>query len=139
MQDTILRAIIRQQSYQLLVKSIEQGQSPTALFGVASGVRPIVAAALASRFGQMIYVAHTPSQAMRVYEEVRQLISGVVYFPEKEPYIFGAQAQNRDATFERIDALWRIRSGQAQIVLCCADALLTPVLPPSLLEEGDSD
>lgn len=136
MRDMILRAVMRQEAYQKLVYHIEQGDSPAALFGVSSGVRPIVAAALAKRFGSFLYVAHTPSQAQRVYQEMSQLIDGVVYFPEKEPYVFGAQAQSMEATFDRIRAIDQLASGAARIAVCSMDALLTATLPKAVLEEA---
>jgi len=136
MRDMILRAVMRQEAYQKLVHHIEQGHSPAALFGVSSGVRPIVASALAKRFGCILYVAHTPSQAQRVYQEMSQLIDGVVYFPEKEPYVFGAQAQSMEATFDRIRAIDQLASGAARIAVCSIDALMTATLPKAVLAEA---
>ncbi len=138
-QQIILDAVKNADSFRELAKKAERGIWPIALFGLPPGARAAIIAALQSELSfpsggvKIVFAAQDNAGALEVYDDVSKLCERSVLLPAKEKIVFGAKAQSKDVMFSRLSALHKIACGKADVVICSAQALLTPMIPPEVL------
>ncbi len=118
-----------------VLSAIDAGKSPVVVSGLA-GVHRAHAAAYLHLTTQSPLVIVCPDEldARRTAADVRML-SGVtpIILPGREFTFYNAESVSRQVEQQRLDALYRMASGMAPIVVTTPDALLQRSIPPKTL------
>ncbi len=78
---------------------------------------------------QAVIIAEDDSEARRIYSDMLNFDKKAVYLPFRDTGVYYAATSGRNITAERIEALFKIGSGQAKTVVMPAEALLHRVSP----------
>ena len=128
-------------------KLLERLKEPgcTALYEIAEGERPFVAAALACKTGRpVVLVSPTELAAQRQAQDIDRLLGGgCVALPPRDVQ-FSRAASSRESTWERLRALSQLAHGEARALCLSVDSLMDRCSPKErflaaelTLAEGD--
>ena len=118
-----------------LVRQLERGGFPSAVTGVQPVQRACVGAAVAFGANRPAVFACGDEREARQLEADLSALTGqscAAIFPREWDFHPGSVG-SREWEQRRIAALWRMASGQADIIVAAADALLQRTLPPQTL------
>ena len=118
----LLKQIQKHNSYQKALE-LERRQS-IALYGMTAPQRAFFVATLANKKAPLLYVAENHLKAREICNLINALLPGsCCYMPPKE-LLFSSRAVSPENKFERINALEKIRSNNARVLVICPETLM---------------
>lgn len=120
-----------------LLERLNSGEC-TALYEMAEGERPFLAAALAHKTGRpVLLVASTELNAQRQAQDIDRLIgSGCAAVLPARDMQFSRAAMSRESTWQRLGVLDSLLSGKIRVLCASVDALLDRCAPPELFQKA---
>ncbi len=109
-----------------------------ALYEMAEGERPFLAAALAHKTGRpVLLVTSTELNAQRQAQDIDRLIgsSCAAVLPVRDMQ-FSRAAMSRESTWQRLSVLDSLLSGKVRVLCASVDALLDRCAPPELFRKA---
>ncbi len=144
MHKTPFDSLLRSDAWQQLLFACKRG-SGAALYEATESQRAFLAAALAEQTGRpVLYVASSEALAARAAQDASQLLSGAAASLQAQDTQFVRGVSGREADWQRLTVMGRLRSGTLKLLAVPAEALLTRYMPESwtlgdelLVREGD--
>lgn len=124
--------------YSFALKSIQSGENPVSISGLADSQKAHIAFCLYHHLGKKgVIVANSDFEARKMAQDISLFIGkGVFVFPSRELVLFSAEAQNKDYIYERLDVLKKIVDGDYSIIVTSIDALMNKISSASDFIEG---
>lgn len=112
------------ENYLKLYDDNRRGLNTTA-FGVPFMNKCVVACCLE---GEVVFVLNNRINALKAFDSIKELCGAeVVFFPAKDDVLLYKKAVSYQNTMQRIDALFKIATGQSRIMITTINALMQPV------------
>ena len=113
--------------------TLTQQPGCSAVYELAEGERPFLAAALSHRTGRpVVLVCPTELIAQRCAQDIQRLTGqGCVCLPPRDLQ-FSRAASSRESTWQRLHALYRLAHGSARILCISLDSLIHRCVPKSV-------
>lgn len=104
---------------------IVKKETPVGLSGPGTSLCPLISYVVSSMVNKKILViSHSRTSAIFVYQGLKSLMGDdVVYLPPRELMLFDIDAYSRNDEQDRIDALYRIATGDYKAVVSSTEAL----------------
>lgn len=111
---------------------IKKGRS-IAINGLADSQRHHLIYSLASGAGRKaLYIAANDLQAHKAFRDLQTLYQeGVYYFPFREKMLYDVEAKSHEQSYQRIEGLYRLLSGDYTIMVISCESLLDYFMPPA--------
>jgi transcription-repair coupling factor (superfamily II helicase) len=119
-----------------LTRAVDGGETPVTVTGLSPVHRAQVAAALALASSRPLLLLCADEKEVRRQSADLALLTGCqpVTLPEREWQFHPGLAASPQWEHRRIQALWRLRRGEGQVIVATVGALIQRCLPPSVLE-----
>ncbi|MBE5795578.1 MAG: transcription-repair coupling factor [Clostridiales bacterium] len=110
----------------------------SAVYELAEGERPFLAAALSQRTGRpVVLVCSTELIAQRCAQDIQRLTGmGCVCLPPRDLQ-FSRAASSRESTWQRLSALDQLAHGQARVLCISLDSLIHRCVPKKVFLEAE--
>ena len=114
------------------------GAGCTALYEIAEGERPFLAAALAHKTGRpVVLVAPTELVAQRQAQDIERLTGGGCAVLPARDIQFSRAAMSRESAWQRLAVLDALCHGKARVLCLSVDSLLDRCAPRALFEAAE--
>ena len=144
MQQKTFDILLSSKSWQQVLASVKESKT-TALYDVTESQRAFLAAALSAAADRpVLYIASSEALASRAAEDAAQLLGGAAAALQTPELQFVRGVSGREADWQRLTVLSRVKSGDIRLLAVSAEALLTRYMPASwaqgdevTVKEGD--
>ena len=144
MQQKTFDILLSSKSWQQVLASVRESKT-TALYDVTESQRAFLAAALSAAADRpVLYIASSEALASRAAEDAAQLLGGAAAALQTPELQFVRGVSGREADWQRLTVLSRVKSGDIRLLAVSAEALLTRYMPASwalgdevTVKEGD--
>ncbi len=121
----------------LAMAKAANGKGFAAVYDMADGQRPFLAAALAEKTGrQVLYIAASDQAAMRAADDCAHLLGGGAGVLPAADMQFARAAASQETAWHRLETLTRAQRGELRVLCAPADALLLRHMPPKRYAEA---
>ena len=136
MQQTAFDLLRKNESWRQVLAACE-ARKTAALYEVTESQRAFLAAALARQTGrQVLYVASSEALAARAAQDAAKFLEGAAASLQAPDLQFVRGVSGREADWQRLTVLGRLKSGKLRLLAAPAEALLTRLMPESYAQ-GD--
>ena len=131
MQQKTFDILLSSKSWQQVLASVRESKT-TALYDVTESQRAFLAAALSAAADRpVLYIASSEALASRAAEDTAQLLGGAAAALQTPELQFVRGVSGREADWQRLTVLSRVKSGDIRLLAVSAEALLTRYMPAS--------
>ena len=129
----IIQHIVMLEEFAKLEQLIRAGETPCSLFGVPDSLKPHMAAALSAAFARPVIVVCANENKAESFSEAYE---GAVHIPKRTLQLRSTVARSRETMFERISAISKLISGDANVACVCEESLAVRLVPRQDFEDA---
>lgn len=120
-----------------LLNSLEKEQGPVAISGLNDVAISHIGAAIHT-FGKVpiCILTYNELQARKIYQDMRYFTDAVVLLPKKEIVTYDYDAESKDVSYQRIEALNQIQSKKNLVVITTIEAAMQKLPSKKILYEN---
>lgn len=123
-----------------LIQDVKSGHLPAAVSGVSLIHKAVILHTLRVKTGRRLMIlTGDEAESTRLGEDLRALGERVCVLPARDLSLRRVESVSREYEQQRLGALARVLSGEADCVIACTDAALQYTLPPDDLLEHTLD
>ncbi len=123
--NTILGELGKSPKFCEYIKSIEEQKSPIAISGLTDvGMVQMLAATKEFVKKPICIITYNEIQAKKIVEDLKYFTDKVIFLPKKEIVVYDYVAESKDLSYERIEALSKIKEMKTGIVVTTAEAVI---------------
>ena len=114
-----------------------EGASPVAVFGLPDTARALFSVAMAKKLKRPIFVVtDTEAAARRMAADALNVGGKADVFPSRDYNFLNTLGSSREYEHQRISALWRLISGEIDLLFLDVEALTQKTVSPVFLKES---
>ena len=122
--------------WQQILSSVK-ARKTAALYDMIESQRAFLAAALSINTGRsVLYIASSEALATRAAEDAAQLLGGATASLQTPEIQFVRGVSGREADWQRLTVLGRLKSGDLRLIAVSAEALLTRFMPENYVHKA---
>lgn len=132
--DFLVDAMKDLDSYQELLKALEENSSSVGLYGVTDSVTGYLAFTIAKeRKEQILILCQNRLNARKIYEDIKNISSlPCELYPEKDFFLYDRDSKSKENMRQRLTTLTSLAKGESQIVVSTLKALGDKISPREL-------
>ena len=136
MKDFIIDPLKSLESYNKLLKDIEDNVTPISTYGIIEENLGHFCYALKKHTNrQILLITYDEIRSRTLYEDIRNLgLSNIEMFPKREVLFYDVDAFSSERSIQRLKVLSELKDGEDKIVVSSLDALLDRILTPKIFE-----
>ena len=120
--------------YQQLEKAISEHQLPAMATGLSAIHKSHLIHTLCAGTGQKaLVIAGDEAEGARLCSDISAMGTKAVFYPARDFTFREVTGVSREFEHQRIGALYAFSSGEAQVMICCADAAMQYTMPKDVL------
>lgn len=120
--------------YQQLEKAISEHQLPAMATGLSAIHKSHLIHTLCAGTGQKaLVIAGDEAEGARLCSDISAMGTKAVFYPARDFTFREVTGVSREFEHQRIGALYAFSSGDAQVMICCADAAMQYTMPKDVL------
>ena len=120
--------------YQQLEKAISEHQLPAMATGLSAIHKSHLIHTICAGTGQKaLVIAGDEAEGARLCSDISAMGTKAVFYPARDFTFREVTGVSREFEHQRIGALYAFSSGEAQVMICCADAAMQYTMPKDVL------
>ncbi len=127
--NAILKNLIDNNKFQDYLKNIKEKISPINLLGLTDVAKVQFVVATKEEIKRPVcLITYNEIQAKKLMDDISYFTSKAVYFPKKEIVTYDYIVESKDLLYERMDALNKIKNGNADIIVTTVEACMQEMI-----------
>ena len=127
--NAILKNLIDNNKFQDYLKNIKENISPINLLGLTDVAKVQFVVATKEEIKRPVcLITYNEIQAKKLMDDISYFTSKAVYFPKKEIVTYDYIVESKDLLYERMDALNKIKNGNADIIVTTVEACMQEMI-----------
>lgn len=125
----IANILTQNEKFKDIVKEIKLNTTPISILGLVDVAKIQFASALLEQTNKKIcIITYNEIQAKNLLKNLNYFNKKVVYFPKKEIVTYDYDVESKDLIYERMDALNKIYTNEAQIIVTTIEACMQEMI-----------
>ena len=125
----IANILTQNEKFKDIVKEIKLNTTPISILGLVDVAKIQFASALLEQTNKKIcIITYNEIQAKNLLKNLNYFNNKVVYFPKKEIVTYDYDVESKDLIYERMDALNKIYTNEAQIIVTTIEACMQEMI-----------
>ncbi len=125
----IANILTQNEKFKDIVKEIKLNTTPISILGLVDVAKIQIASALLEQTNKKIcIITYNEIQAKTLLKNLNYFNKKVVYFPKKEIVTYDYDVESKDLIYERMDALNKIYTNEAQIIVTTIEACMQEMI-----------
>lgn len=125
----IANILTQNEKFKDIVKEIKLNTTPISIFGLVDVAKTQFVSALLEQTNKKIcIITYNEIQAKNLLKNLNYFNKKVVYFPKKEVVTYDYDVESKDLIYERMDALNKIYTNEAQIIVTTIEACMQEMI-----------
>ena len=126
--NTILGELGNSSKYKEIINKIENKQSSLEIAGLTDvGEVSLISSIKEYTKKRILFITYNEIEAKKIVQNFKAFGQNPILFPKKEIVTYDYVAESKDLPYERIDALNKIVSGKAKIIVTTIEALMQKI------------
>lgn len=132
--NSFIQMLANSKKFNSYIQDIENKTSPVMLTGLTDVAKMYFTYGTKEYANKNIcIVTYNEIQARKLLKDIHYFTDKVVFLPKREIVTYDYIAESKDLPYERIEALNKIHTNKAEVVVTTIEALMQPVIPQAIL------
>ena len=132
--NALIEKLIQSKKFDSYLKLIKNETSPVMLTGLTD-VNKVYSsyATLKATNNKICIITYNEIQAKKIFNDMKYFSDKVVFIPKREIVTYDYIAESKDLPYERIDALNKIFTKKAEVIITTIEAIMQKIPPKEIL------
>ena len=132
--NALIEKLIQSKKFDSYLKLIKNGTSPVMLTGLTDVNKVYFSyATLKATNNKICIITYNEIQAKKIFNDMKYFSDKVVFIPKREIVTYDYIAESKDLPYERIDALNKIFTKKAEVIITTIEAIMQKIPPKEIL------
>ncbi len=132
--NALIEKLIQSKKFDSYLKLIKNETSPVMLTGLTDVNKVYFSyATLKATNNKICIITYNEIQAKKIFNDMKYFSDKVVFIPKREIVTYDYIAESKDLPYERIDALNKIFTKKAEVIITTIEAIMQKIPPKEIL------